>query len=88
MRLYARIQDGVVAELLATDGDITTMFNPALLWVDISSRPEISAGWQLDGTEFIAPSPAPPAAPPLTIAELQAQIAQLSAQLTALSRRD
>ena len=38
MKTYARIQDGRVAELFATDGDITSMFNPALVWVDVSSQ--------------------------------------------------
>ena len=31
MKTYARIQDGLVAELLQTDGDITSLFNPALV---------------------------------------------------------
>ena len=44
MKTYARIQDGLVAETLKTEGDITSMFNPALVWVDVSSRPDIAEG--------------------------------------------
>jgi hypothetical protein len=65
MKTYARIQDGLVAETLKTEGDITSMFNPALVWVDVSSRPDIAEGWQFDGTNF-SPPPAPPPAAPAT----------------------
>jgi hypothetical protein len=88
MKTYARIQGGIVAELLRTDGDITAMFHPALVWVDVSSRPEIAEGWSFDGQHFVSPSVPPPVAPVPTIAELQAQIAALGAQLAALSYQD
>lgn len=85
MKTYARIQDGLVAELLKTDGNITSMFNPGLIWMDVTSQPGIAENWQFDGTNFAPPSVPPPAAPVPTIAELQAQIAVISAQLAALS---
>ena len=85
MKIYARIQDGLIAELLRTDDDITGLFNPALSWVDVSSQPDIAEGWHFDGTNFTPPSPPPPGAPGPTIAELQTQLAALSAQLAALS---
>jgi hypothetical protein len=85
MKKYARIKDGRVAELLMTEGDIAAMFNPAIVWIDVSSRPAIAEGWRYDGANF-APPPAPPAALPApTIAELQARIAILAAELAALS---
>ena len=88
MKTYARIQDGLVAELLATEQDITSMFNPALTWIDVSSRADIGSGWRFDGTDFTPPIPStPPTPPPPIIAELRAQIAMLSAQLAALSDR-
>lgn len=34
MKTYARIQEGHVAELFSTDGDITEMFHPDLHWVE------------------------------------------------------
>ena len=86
MKTYARIQDGLVAELLQTSRDITAMFCPELIWIEISSHPEVTVGWHYDGTRFTAP-PQPPQEPPLpTIAELQTQIASLSAQLATLSK--
>jgi hypothetical protein len=85
MKTYARIQDGLVAELLHTDGDITSMFNPALVWVDVSSHSEIAESWHFDGTNFVPPAVPQPAAPAPTIAGLQAQLAALGAQLATLS---
>jgi hypothetical protein len=85
MKTYARIEDGLIAELLRTEDDITSLFHPALSWVEVSSQPDIAVGWHFDGTDFTPPSPPPPAAPGPTIAELQRQLAALSAQLAALS---
>ena len=78
-------QDGLIVELLKTDSDITNKFNPALFWVDVSSHADIVEGWRFDGKNFTAPPAPPPAAAVPTIAELQAQIAVISAQLAALS---
>jgi hypothetical protein len=85
MRTYARIQDGLVAELLKTDGDITSMFNSALVWVDVTSQSQVTEGWHFDGTNFAPPPVQSSVAPAPTLAELQAQFAILSAQLSALS---
>jgi hypothetical protein len=62
MKKFARIKDGLVAELLLTEGDIAAMFNPAIVWIDVSSGPAIAEGWSFDGRNF-APPPAPPVAP-------------------------
>lgn len=88
MKTYARIQDGFVAELVRTNGDIAAMFNSGLVWSDVSAHPEVATGWQFDGTNFSAPA-APPQVPPApTLAELQAQLAALSAQLASLSTKN
>lgn len=87
MKTYARIQDGLVAELLETEHDITNMFNPALFWVDIGSRVGIHEGWQFDGVEFTSPTVSSVVARALTLAELQAQLSVLSAQIAALKSR-
>ncbi len=87
MKTYAQIRSGLVAELLKTDGDITSMFNPELIWVDVSTQQHITEGWHFDGTSFTAPAAATPPAPAPTIAELQAQIAALGAQIAALSAK-
>lgn len=85
MKTYARIQDGRVAEVLKTEGDIKSMFNPNLVWVDISSQPNVAENWHFDGSKFTAPPAAPSAAPTATVAELQAQLAVLGAKLKTLS---
>jgi hypothetical protein len=87
MKTYARIQQGLVAEMLKTDGDITAMFNPALDWVDVSSEPSVADGWIFDGKSFTPPPASPTVAPTPTIAELQAQLTILSAQLEVLSNK-
>jgi hypothetical protein len=85
MRTYARIQDGRVAELLKTDGDITGMFNPALIWVEVTSLSNVAEGWHLNGTNFAPSVVAPPTTPVPTLAELKAKLAAIGAQLAALS---
>lgn len=87
MRTYARIQDGVVVELLRTASDITQMFHPSLLWVDVSSNADIREGWQFDGKEFSGPPEAAEPASGPTIAELQAQLVLLEAKFATLSAR-
>ncbi|HBO5585616.1 TPA: hypothetical protein L4556_002036 [Pseudomonas aeruginosa] len=38
MAMYARIWNGVVAEVFETDQDISTLFHPDIVWVDISDE--------------------------------------------------
>ena len=44
MQTYARIQDGVVAELFTTDRDIATLFHPALQWVNVTDASGTAPG--------------------------------------------
>lgn len=72
MKTYANIADGVVQYLLPTDGDITEMFHPDMIWVDVTDAiPPLAAGWtavEIDGVwSFAAPVPQVP-----TDAELRA----------------
>jgi len=87
MKTYARIQDGLVAELLKTDGDITNMFHPALIWTDVSSQANVAEGWQFDGSNFLPPTASPPTAATPTVDELQALLAVISARLETLSAK-
>jgi len=88
MRIYARIQDKRVAELLRTDADITSMFHPGLAWLDVSSLEGIAVGWAFDGQQF-APSSIPVAPDlELSLPLLQAQFAALGARLAALVNRE
>lgn len=79
MNAYARVYEGVVAELFSTDGDMAKMFHPDMIWVDVTDTvPAPVVGWtaaEVDGVwSFAAPIPPVP-----TDAELKA---------AALSKRD
>jgi hypothetical protein len=69
VRTYARIASGAVAELLATDQDITHLFHPALHWVDVTGR-QVEVGWIMQDSGFAPPPLAPPqpAQPTLALA--------------------
>ena len=56
MKTYARIEGGVVVELFQTDGDITEMFHPDIVWMDVSSGAGVAEGWRLVGDQFLPPS--------------------------------
>ena len=84
-RTYARIQDGAVAELFETDQPIAALFNPALIWVDVTDVAGIAEGWRYDGSSFALPPPfSAPSAPSPT--DLQAQLQTLASQIAALTR--
>lgn len=51
---YARIQSGIVAELFTTDGDITTLFNPELVWVSVGTS-GAQVGWAYASGVFSSP---------------------------------
>lgn len=53
MKKYARIEGDAVAELFETDGDISTMFHPSLVWVECDAS--VQAGYLYDGESFTAP---------------------------------
>ncbi len=60
MKTYARIQDGVVAELFDTAGDISKMFHPDLIWVE--AQADTLPGDLYDGSGFsrpVIPEPEP-----------------------------
>lgn len=84
MKTYARIQDGVVVELLSIDVDITDRYHPALIWLDVTSVVSIAPGWQKSALGFLPPPAPPPVAVP-TLAQLKAQLATIGAQLATLT---
>ncbi len=87
MKRYARVQDGLVVELFATELDIKTLFSPDLVWTEITDATPVSEGWQLLEGRFEAPpASAPAAAATPSIAELQLQIQRLSEQIDALGQ--
>ena len=84
MRTFARIQDGLVVERFGTTQDIETLFNPALLWIDVSDTPAVAEGWTFDGRNF-APPAVTTAPPTPSLAELDAELQALTAKIEALS---
>ncbi len=84
MRTYARIQSGAVAELLATDKDITHLFHPSLRWVDVTGQ-KVEVGWVMTNTGFAPPPAAAPQPQPQTLTHLQTQLNELTARVAALA---
>ena len=67
---YARIDGGLVVELFSTSGDITQIFHPSLIWVDITTlSPAPQAGWSANQAAGAWTFAAPPAQ---TLAQAQA----------------
>lgn len=75
MTLYARIEEGVVAELLETSADIVTLFPPALVWAPAPAG--VQQGWSFDGNIFSAPVAQPFRPTDGAMAELTARIDRL-----------
>lgn len=60
---YARIVKGEVAELFQTDGDITQMFHPEMIWAEVTSAvPPPLVGFTAIETDtgWVFSRPAPP----------------------------
>ncbi|HLJ64256.1 MAG TPA: hypothetical protein VKT70_09130 [Stellaceae bacterium] len=61
MKTYAQIVGGQVVEIIATAADITTLYHPSLLWIDITSvMPAPQLGWSYSNGTFAPPPPPPP----------------------------
>lgn len=83
MRTYARIADGVVAELVATSEPVAELFHPSLDFVDATGS-EAGVGWLWTGSAFMPPLPPQPTLRPPSLGELEAALAALAAQVAAL----
>lgn len=87
MKKYVRIQNGIVAELLTTEGNISEMFAPGIMWVDASSVQNVAEGWLLEGGQFVqqaAPETSNNNLPTLT--ELRQQLAFLEGRIAELEK--
>lgn len=74
MSIYARVYGEQVFELIETDGDITALYHPSMVWVCVDDiEPMPAAGWkavEVDGAwQFSAPGLA---VAPLPLAEVVA----------------
>lgn len=86
MAIYARVQAGVVMELFTTSQPIASLFQPSIVWADVTTAsPAVQVGWlaQSGGT-FALPAAAPVATPALTLGTVQTQLVALQAQVAAL----
>ena len=80
MKTYARIENSAVVELFETDGDITEMFHPDLIWVEASA--DVAVGDKYAYGQFKHPQPsAPVVTVPTSISPAQARLALLGAGL-------
>lgn len=75
MKCYARVDNEVVVEFYQTDGDITKVHHPSLIWVCVDGLdPMLDVGWKANqtdaGWEF-----APPSLPVSTPEQLAALVA-------------
>ena len=91
MKTFARIEQGAVAELFATDHDVASLFHPSLKWVDVTGNAAAQIGWvMLPSGELAAPAasavPQGAAIESATVESIQAQLTALQAALVALAR--
>ncbi|MFG0827914.1 tail fiber assembly protein [Pseudomonas sp. CJQ_7] len=84
MKKYARIENGVVMEQIETGGDISAMFPPELVWIDVTGVDGVSDGWiaiESDGAWSVS---APPQSLP-SAAEILALNTTIRDQLLSLA---
>ncbi len=87
IKKYARVQNGIVVELLITEGNISEMFAPGITWVDASSVQNVAEGWLLEGGRFVQPTLPEESNNGLpTWTELRQQLAFLEARIAELEK--
>ena len=88
MKTFARLQDGLVAELVTTEQPIHTLFHPGMVWLDVSGEPAVTTGWLSDGRTVSRPAaaevmPAPTRDPSAELADIRSALAALQARVAA-----
>ncbi len=83
MRIFARIEDGVVRELHATEQAIEGRFHAALRWVEVTGE-AVEQGFRETAEGFERPVEAAVAAVAPSVATLRAELAALAARVAAL----
>lgn len=53
--IWARISDGLVAELITTDADVNTLYTPEIVATLVKADNTVREGWAWDGQAFAAP---------------------------------
>ncbi len=85
MSLYARVLDNLVRELFFTDADITTLFHPDLVWVNVDNVIGIAEGWtadQVGGSWKFKPYTPPPPTPEQILSAQNSILQYLTQQST------
>lgn len=58
MKKYARIYGGLVVEFFETADDISKMFHPDFVWIEVTGmQPMPQEQWRYDGERFTPPEP-------------------------------
>jgi hypothetical protein len=82
MQNFARIEAGLIAELLVTETSPADLFHPDLDWR--SAPPEAQIGWHAADSGFAPPASTPAFSMPAPdLAQLEAELAALSAKFAA-----
>lgn len=91
MKTYARIESGLVAEIVTLSEDPAELFHPSLVWREVTT-PGVVPGWlagttDADGVTLFSAPPPPIATPPITpsLAQLQSDLATLTAMIAAFT---
>lgn len=80
MRRYGRVDQDRIVEFFETDGDISQMFHPSIIWAEVTNNPEVQLGWvatKTDGVWTFAEYVPPPPTEQELIAKAQQQKWQL-----------
>ena len=87
MKMYARVEQGVVRELVETDQPIESLYHPGLFWMDVWGVPGVCPGWIRTQEGFLPPEPEKVAAakPTIGIAELVSRLNELRKDIQALN---
>ena len=87
MTIYARVEQGVVRELVETNQPIKDLYHPDLIWANIQDIPEVSPGWVMTQDGFSPPEPEKVAAgtPTIDIAELVSRVDELREHIRILT---
>ena len=85
--MYARVEHGVVRELVETDRRIEELYHPGLFWVDTQNMPGVQEGWTAGQEGFAPPEPdkVAPTLPTVDIAELTRRVDELREQIRMLA---
>lgn len=94
MSVYALIEARRVQQLFETDGDITQMFHPSFIWVNVDRVEGIAEGWTATQTDtgwtfasYVAPPPTDSEIIAANSYTLQQATQLAAAQCTGLSNR-